>query len=134
MTCANDQSSGSSCCYFAQAFQRFSTLFESRPVILRKTESETLIASPQSAISKLESLLLIDLIIVTTAAGTHFYLQSQGGFAPKPASFTASDVLINTTEADLGEPITIELNITNTGETEGAYIANLTINNHFREN
>jgi len=88
----------------------------------------------RQGLSKLKAILLIDIIIVAVAAGTYVYFQSQGGFLPKPASFVISDLTINPAEADLGEPITIGLNITNIGETEGAYVANLTVNNQFREN
>ena len=85
-------------------------------------------------LSKLKAIFLIDILIVAAAAGFYFYFQSQGGFLPKPAIFVISDLTISPVEADLGEPIAIGLNVTNVGETEGAYVANLTINNQFREN
>jgi len=88
----------------------------------------------RSAVSKLKAIFLIDIMIVAGAAGMYVYFLSVGGFAPKPASFVISDLTINPAEADLGEPIAIGLNVTNVGEMEGAYVANLTINNRFREN
>ena len=86
------------------------------------------------AITKLKAILLIDIILVAAAAGIYLYLQNQSAFAPKPAEFTLSELTINPTEADLGEPLTIAVNVTNIGESEGAYVANLTINNQVREN
>ena len=90
--------------------------------------------SRSKAITKLKAILLIDIIIVAAAAGAYLFILTQGGFAPKPAAFTLSNITINPIQADLGEPITIGFNITNIGETEGAYVANLTIKNQFREN
>jgi hypothetical protein len=86
------------------------------------------------AISKLKAILVIDLIIVSGIAGVYLYLQSQGNFTAGQAEFTLSDLTIAPSVANLGEPITIEVNITNIGTVEGAYIANLTVNNIQREN
>ena len=50
------------------------------------------------AITKMKAILIIDLIIVTIAAGTYLYLQSQGEFtsiALKPATFIVTDLIIN---------------------------------------
>ncbi|HIJ08091.1 TPA: hypothetical protein HA274_01910 [Candidatus Bathyarchaeota archaeon] len=88
----------------------------------------------RSGLSKLKAILLVDVIIVASIAGVYLYFQGQGGFAAGPAIFELSDLKVNPIEADLGEPIVIGVNVTNIGETEGAYVANLTINNQFREN
>ena len=84
-----------------------------------------------SAMVKLKAILVIDLIIVAAAAGAYFYLQNQGVIAntPKPAAFTLTDLAINPNTAEVFDPILITFNITNIGDLQGSYIANLTINN-----
>ncbi len=90
----------------------------------------------RSAITKLKAILVIDVIIVAVAAGVYFYLQDQGLIvgAPRPAEFTVTDLTINPLEAEVGEPILISVNVTNIGDIDGVYSANLTINNVLREN
>jgi hypothetical protein len=92
--------------------------------------------SNRKAIGKLKAILIIDILIVALAAGTYLYLTDQGVIAqgPRPAEFTLTDLLIDPTEAEAGEPITISFNLTNVGETEGNYTATLVINNSTREN
>jgi hypothetical protein len=82
------------------------------------------------AISKLKAILIIDILIVASAAGIYAYLQSQGAIStgPKPASFQLSDFSVNPAVAETGEPISVSVNITNVGETEGNYTANLLLN------
>ncbi len=89
-----------------------------------------------SAMVKLKAILIIDLIIVGVAAGAYLYLQSQGVItgAAKPAEFTVADLTINPVEVEAGEPIIISVNVTNIGDVEGVYSANLTINGVVREN
>ena len=86
--------------------------------------------------SRLKAILIIDIIIVAVAAGAFLTLQSQGliSFGPKPAAFEVTDLTIEPAEAEVGEPITITFNVTNTGETAGNYTANLTINTEPVEN
>ena len=83
-----------------------------------------------SAMTKLKAVLLIDLIIVAAAAGAYIYLQNQGLIttAAKEAEFTVTDLAITPSEAEEAEPILISVNITNIGDLEGTYDANLTIN------
>lgn len=90
----------------------------------------------RSAITKLKAILVIDVVIVAVAAGVYFYLQDQGLIvgAPRPAEFTVTDLTINPLEAEVGEPILISVNVTNIGDIDGVYSANLTINNVLREN
>jgi len=90
----------------------------------------------RSAMTKLKAILVIDVIIVAVAAGVYLYFQDQGLIvgAPKPAEFTVTDLTINPLEAEVGEPILISVNVTNIGDIDGVYSANLTINNVLREN
>jgi hypothetical protein len=90
----------------------------------------------RSAKTKLKAILIIDVIIVALAAGIYLYLQNTGQLAgeTKEAEFTVTDLVINPLEAEIGENITISANVTNTGEIEGSYMLNLTINDVLKEN
>jgi len=90
----------------------------------------------RSAIAKVEALFIIDVIIVAVAAGIYLHFQNQGliAAAPKPAEFTVTDLTINPLEAEIFEPILITVNVTNIGDEQGSYMANLTINNVLEEN
>jgi hypothetical protein len=91
----------------------------------------------KSAITKLEALFIIDVIILAIAGGVYLYLQNIGEFAvflSTPAEFTVTDLTIQPFEAGLGEPILISANVTNVGDEEGSYSANLTINDVLKEN
>ena len=85
----------------------------------------------KSAKVKLKAILIIDVIIIAAAAGAYLYLQNNGVIAntPKPATFTLSDLNIDPTTAEVYDPILITFNITNIGNLQGSYIANLTIDN-----
>jgi hypothetical protein len=90
----------------------------------------------RSAVGKLKAILVIDIIIVAVAAGTYIYLQNEGLIATalKPAEFTVADLVIDPIEAEEGEPTTFSVNVTNVGDLEGEYVANLTINSVLVEN
>jgi len=90
----------------------------------------------RSAITKLKAILVIDLIIVAAAAGIYLYFQDQGLIvgAPKPAEFTVTDLTINPLEVEVFEPILITVNVTNIGDEQGVYMANLTINKVLEQN
>lgn len=90
----------------------------------------------RSAVAKLKAVLLIDLVIVAVAAGAYFYLQSQGliAFAPLDAVFAVANLRINPAEAEIFEPITVSVNLTNHGDLEGTYMANLTLNGNPEDN
>ena len=90
----------------------------------------------RSAITKLKAILIIDLIIVAAAAGTYLYLTNQGiiSTAAKPAEFKVTDLTITPSETEEAEPVVISANITNIGNLEGTYDANLTINNVLTQN
>ena len=89
-----------------------------------------------SAKNRLKAILIIDIIIVAAAAGTFLILQSQGliSLGPKPAAFEVTGLTIEPAEAEVGEPVTLTFNVTNTGETGGNYTATLTINTEPVEN
>jgi hypothetical protein len=90
----------------------------------------------RSAITKLKAILVIDVIIVAIAAGTYFFLQNQGLLAVtlKPAEFTVTNLTIDPGVVDVGQPVTISVNVTNVGEIDDSYAANLTINDVLKDN
>ena len=90
----------------------------------------------RSARTKLKTILVIDILIVAVAAGVYFYLQAEGLIVaePKQAEFIVTDLKINPVEAEVYEPILVTVNVTNIGDEQGEYVANLTINNALEEN
>jgi subtilase family serine protease len=90
----------------------------------------------RSAVTKVGALFIIDVIIVSVAAGVYFYLQNEGFIvdAPKSAEFTATGFTIDPLEVEMFEPTLIAINVTNVGDEPGFYIANLTINDMLEEN
>jgi hypothetical protein len=90
----------------------------------------------RSAMTKLKAVLVIDVLIVAAAAGVYFYLQAEGLIvgAPKAAEFTVSDLTVNPLEPEIFEPVLITVNVTNIGDEQGEYVANLTINNMLEQN
>jgi hypothetical protein len=90
----------------------------------------------RSAITKLKVILVIDVLIVAAAAGVYFYLQAQGLIVGplKQAEFIVTDLTINPVVAEVFEPVLVTVNVTNIGDEQGEYVANLTINNILEEN
>jgi hypothetical protein len=88
------------------------------------------------AFGRLKAVLLIDILVVAVAAGSYLYLSSQGvlNTGPKPAEFTLSNLTVDPNQTDAGDPVSISVNITNVGETEGNYTFELLINNSTRAN
>ncbi len=82
---------------------------------------------PKSALTKLQAILLIDIIIVAAAAGGFIYLQSLPSAPLDPTQIQLTELTINPSQAAVGESIRIALNVTNLGTGKGSYIANLTI-------
>ncbi|MCW3996480.1 MAG: hypothetical protein NWE98_10095 [Candidatus Bathyarchaeota archaeon] len=90
----------------------------------------------RSAIVKLKAILVIDLIIVGSAAGLYLYFQDQGlvtGGGSKPAKFILTDLVISPNEAYAGEAVAISVNVTNIGELEGNLTVNLQINDAIKD-
>ena len=89
----------------------------------------------RSALVKLKAILVIDLIIVSAAAGAYFYFQGQGliASAAQPAKFTLTDLTIDPLEAYAGEAVLISVNVSNIGGLEGNLTLNLLINDVIAE-
>ena len=70
---------------------------------------------------KLKAILIIDLMIISGAAGAYFYLQNQGviGGVTTPAKFILTDLIIDPPNATVGDAVQIAVNVTNVGDLEG---------------
>jgi hypothetical protein len=88
---------------------------------------------PSSAITKLQALLVIDLIIVAFAVVGYYNIQAQSEQTPVPTGLSVYDLNISPDEAGIGEPVTISVKVSNVGEDAGSYSVNLVINDVFRE-
>jgi hypothetical protein len=84
---------------------------------------------------RLKAILLIDVIIVSAAAGAFFFLSNQGliAGATTPAKFTLKDLIIDPPEVYPGEAVQISVNVTNIGDLEGIKIVNFKINNIIKD-
>jgi hypothetical protein len=93
------------------------------------------------AITRLQAVLLIDLIMVASATGGYYYVQtrmeSSAVPAPpprKPAEFQVANLTLNPSEAEKDQPIIIKVNVTNVGEESGNHFVVLFINDILEEN
>jgi hypothetical protein len=88
-----------------------------------------------SAAVKLKAILVIDLIIISIAAGAYFYLQKQGliAGAAKPAKFTLRNLTIDPSNTTLGNAVQISVNVTNIGDLVGNETVNFEINNAVKD-
>ncbi len=84
-------------------------------------------------IGKFQTILMIDLIIVTLAAGGYYHIQSLSEPTLMPAEFSLYDLNIDPPEAGIGESITISVAVSNIGEAAGNYSVNLIVNEEFRK-
>ena len=85
----------------------------------------------KSAKVKLKAILIIDLIIIASAAGTYLYLQNTGVIAstPKAAKFTLTNLVIDPPVTNVTDAVEISANVTNVGALQGNETVNLEINN-----
>ena len=65
----------------------------------------------KSAKVKLKAILIIDLIIIASAAGTYLYLQNQGVIAstPKAAKFTLTNLIIDPPVTNVTDAVEISV-------------------------
>jgi len=82
-----------------------------------------------SALTKLQTILIIDLIIIAAAAGGFIYIQSLPASPLDPAKIQLNDLAITPIQATIGQTITITFNATNLGEGKGTYETNLIVDN-----
>ncbi len=85
----------------------------------------------KSAKVKLKAILIIDLIIIASAAGTYLYLQNTGVIAstPKAAKFTLTNLVIDPPVTNVTDAVELSANVTNVGALQGNETVNLEINN-----
>ncbi|MGQ9539289.1 MAG: CARDB domain-containing protein [Candidatus Bathycorpusculaceae bacterium] len=94
----------------------------------------------KSAMTKLKTILVIDLMIVGLAAGGYYSLQTflKTAVMPslpevKPAEFKLGNLTIQPSQVEVNQPVTIKVNVANVGEQEGTCALNLTINDVVEE-
>ncbi len=81
----------------------------------------------KSALTKLQVVLLIDLIIVASAVGGFFYVESLPAPLLDSSKVQLSDLRMDQGELIFGQSITVSVNVTNIGTETGRYVANLTV-------
>ena len=81
----------------------------------------------RSALTKLQVILLIDIVVVAAAAGGYFYIQSLPAPSLDATKIQLTALTLDKTEALIGQPIKITVNVTNIGGEAGSYLANLII-------
>ena len=82
----------------------------------------------RSALTKLQAVLLVDLIIIAAARGGFIYIQSLPAASIDPADIQLTELTITPIQATVGQTITIVVNATNLGDERGSYEANLMVN------
>lgn len=81
----------------------------------------------QSALTKLQVILLIDIVVVAAAAGGYFYIQSLPAPPLDTTKIQLTALTLDKTETLIGQPIKITVNVTNIGGEAGSYSVNLII-------
>ena len=95
-----------------------------------------MVMSSRAAFGKVKAILLIDIIILSLAAGIYLYFQASGQLDTEPvgAEYFFSDLEIVPVEADVGEPILISANVSNIGDLAANYTVSLFIDDLIVEN
>ena len=62
--------------------------------------------------------------IIAIAVPSYFYVES---LIPEPASFQVTDLILDQTWVQVGEPVQISVNVTNVGDKTGNHSVTLTI-------
>ena len=75
----------------------------------------------RSALTKLQAILLVDLIIIAAAAGGFVYIQSLPAASIDPANIQLTELTITPTQAIVGQTIIVVVNATNLGDERGSY-------------
>ena len=92
------------------------------------------VMNSHSALTKLQTILLIDIIIVAAAAGGFIYIQSLPATPLNPADIQLTELTITPAQVTIGQTVTIMFNITNLGDEKGAYEAILKIDDVNEQN
>jgi hypothetical protein len=79
----------------------------------------------KTAISKLQAILIIDLIIVASAAGGYFYVASLPGPELQPSQIQLMELQVTPSTGLVGQTVKVSVNVTNVGGESGTYTANL---------
>ncbi|MCW4017258.1 MAG: hypothetical protein NWF00_01015 [Candidatus Bathyarchaeota archaeon] len=82
-------------------------------------------AKSKSAITKLQTILLIDILIVAAAAAGFFYVSSLPGPELSPAQIQLMDLQVTPVTGLVGQSVQVSVNVTNVGGEAGTYDVNL---------
>ncbi len=81
--------------------------------------------SPKSAIMRLQVILLIDLIVVASAAAGYYYIATLPAPDLSPSDIQLANLQATPSTAQIGDEIGVSFNVTNIGPQAGTYPANL---------
>jgi hypothetical protein len=87
-----------------------------------------------NAITKLKTILLIDLLVVAATAAGFFYVTSLPGPSISTSQIQFVGLTIYPSQAVLGQSVSISVNVTNVSGEAGTYIANLMLNGETNQN
>jgi len=88
----------------------------------------------RSAITKLQAVLIIDLVIVGLAAGGYFYVESNKLVTLNQNQVELSELAIDQSQVQAGEALKISAKATNIAEQNGVFLVSLKIDNAPRQN
>ncbi|NLE05265.1 MAG: hypothetical protein GX638_10775, partial [Crenarchaeota archaeon] len=81
------------------------------------------------ALTKLKTILLIDILIIAIAAGGYVYLQTIPLSPIDPTDIQLTELDITPAQTAVGQVVAIRFNVTNLGDSKGTYEANLFVDN-----
>jgi hypothetical protein len=81
----------------------------------------------KSAVTHLQAILIIDLIVVSFAAAGFFYVSSMPGPELSASEIQLTGLQVTPISALVGEPVNVSFNVTNIGAQDGNYAANLVL-------
>jgi hypothetical protein len=88
----------------------------------------------RTAVSKLQTILIIDIIIVAFASGAFFYVQTLPGPELTADQTQLIGLTIEPPSVLLGQSVFASINVTNTGGEQGTYTMNLFLDNALNQN
>jgi hypothetical protein len=81
----------------------------------------------QSALTKLQVTLIIDVIVLAAAFGGYMYLQSLPSPLLDQSKIQLTDLRVDQEEVLTGQNVKVSVNVTNIGTETGSYVGNLTV-------
>ena len=79
----------------------------------------------RTAVTKLQAILLIDIVVVAAAAAGFFYIQSLPGPVLSDSEIQLVSLQVNPSQVLIGQDAQVSVNVTNVGSEKGTYNVNL---------